>query len=268
MDAARSCTATFDVEQQQTAILNVTVTGAGSGTVTSSPSGISCPSDCSASYDAGTVVTLTAAAASGSTFAGWSGDCSGNGRTASVTMDAARSCTATFDVSQATLYMSVPGTGWGTVTSSPGGIECRPSAGDCDESYAIGTVVTLTATADPGSAFTGWGEDCSGNAHDTSVTMDAPKSCTATFDVSHAHLDIQLTGTGSGTVTSSPSGISCPSDCTESYAIGTMVTLTATPASESTFNGWGDCGGANHQDRIITVTINSNVSCTLVFDLQ
>ena len=80
--------------------LNVTVAGAGSGTVTSSPNGISCSSGCSASYDTGTAVTLTADAASGSTFAGWSGDCGGNGQTASVTMDAARSCTATFDVEQ------------------------------------------------------------------------------------------------------------------------------------------------------------------------
>ena len=78
--------------------LNVTVTGAGSGTVTSSPGGSSCSSDCVGSYATWTVVTLTAAVSNGgSTFAGWSGDCSGNAQTASVTMDAARSCTATFD---------------------------------------------------------------------------------------------------------------------------------------------------------------------------
>ncbi|HKI00991.1 MAG TPA: hypothetical protein VKK31_03340 [Thermoanaerobaculia bacterium] len=75
--------------------LTVSKAGTGSGTVTSSPAGINCGADCSESYVSGTSVTLTAAAASGSTFAGWSGhaDCAdGN-----VVMSAARSCTATFN---------------------------------------------------------------------------------------------------------------------------------------------------------------------------
>ena len=57
--------------------LTVTKTGAGSGTVTSGPAGISCGATCSAAWAGGTVVTLTAAAASGSWFAGWTGaaDC-------------------------------------------------------------------------------------------------------------------------------------------------------------------------------------------------
>ena len=66
--------------------------------MTSSPAGISCGSDCSESYASGTSVTLTASAAGGSTFAGWSGACSGTG-TCNVTMTAARSVTATFNTS-------------------------------------------------------------------------------------------------------------------------------------------------------------------------
>jgi len=82
----------------QNATLNITVAGAGSGNVTSSPGGISCPSVCVGSYATGTVVILTAAVSNSvSTFAGWSGDCSGNAQGVSVTMNAARSCTATFD---------------------------------------------------------------------------------------------------------------------------------------------------------------------------
>jgi aryl-phospho-beta-D-glucosidase BglC (GH1 family) len=76
--------------------LSVTKAGTGSGTVTSSPSGINCGSTCSANYASGTSVTLTAAAASGSTFAGWSGACSGTG-TCLVAMTAARSVTGTFN---------------------------------------------------------------------------------------------------------------------------------------------------------------------------
>ncbi len=76
--------------------------GTGTGTVTASPSGISCGSDCSQSYTAGTAVTLTATAASGSTFAGWSGGgCAGTG-TCAVTVNAATTVTATFNTSGTT----------------------------------------------------------------------------------------------------------------------------------------------------------------------
>jgi hypothetical protein len=78
--------------------LSVTKAGTGSGTVTSAPSGINCGSTCSANYSSGASVTLTATAASGSTFAGWSGACTGTG-TCAVSMTAARSVTATFNTS-------------------------------------------------------------------------------------------------------------------------------------------------------------------------
>jgi len=78
--------------------LTVTRAGTGSGTITSSPSGINCGSSCSASYASGASVTLTAAAASGSTFAGWSGACTG-AATCTVAMTAAVSVTATFNAS-------------------------------------------------------------------------------------------------------------------------------------------------------------------------
>ena len=76
--------------------LTVSRAGTGSGTVTSSPAGISCGADCSKNYNAGTVVGLTAAPAAGSAFAGWSGDA--DCADGSVTMNAARNCTATFNV--------------------------------------------------------------------------------------------------------------------------------------------------------------------------
>jgi hypothetical protein len=76
--------------------LSVAKTGSGAGTVTSSPSGINCGSTCSNGYTSGTLVTLSAAAASGSTFAGWSGACLGSS-TCKVAMSAAMSVTATFN---------------------------------------------------------------------------------------------------------------------------------------------------------------------------
>jgi hypothetical protein len=77
--------------------LSVTRAGSGSGAVSSQPPGIACGADCQASYAYATVVTLTAAAHTGSIFAGWSGACSGRG-TCSLTMTAPEHVTATFVV--------------------------------------------------------------------------------------------------------------------------------------------------------------------------
>ncbi len=84
----------FLANLNQTLPLSVTVSG--TGTVTSAPAGISCGATCTASFDASSQVTLTAAAGSGYTFSSWSGDCAGTTAATSVTMGAARSCTATF----------------------------------------------------------------------------------------------------------------------------------------------------------------------------
>jgi hypothetical protein len=73
----------------------LTVSKTGSGTVSSSPSGINCGTTCSATYASGTSVTLTASPASGYSFSGWSGACSGTGA-CTVSMSQARSVTANF----------------------------------------------------------------------------------------------------------------------------------------------------------------------------
>lgn len=75
--------------------LTVTYT-TGINTVTSSPSGIACPGGCDTNYVSGTVVTLTESPAAGYTFTAWGGACSGSATTATVTMTAAKSCSATF----------------------------------------------------------------------------------------------------------------------------------------------------------------------------
>ena len=97
-DAGASDTATviISVAGGTTATLTVTRAGTGSGRIRSTDGLINCGTDCSQSYDAGTVVTLTRRATRGSTFAGWSGACSGTASTCTVTMTASKAVTATF----------------------------------------------------------------------------------------------------------------------------------------------------------------------------
>ena len=95
-DGTGSDSVAITVTAAPTFPLTVTLAGDGAGSVTSDPAGIDCPEDCSEDYDDGTLVTLAATPEPGSLFSGWSGDCSGESCT--VTMDQARSVTATFDL--------------------------------------------------------------------------------------------------------------------------------------------------------------------------
>jgi hypothetical protein len=155
--------------------------------------------------------------------------------------------------------LSVSVTGNGSVTSSPAGISC---SGSCSASYPEATLVTLTASAGSGAAFTGWGGDCWGTSS-CAVTMGSAHNVTATFTGSGStSYTLSVSKTGSGTVTSSPSGISCGSTCLKSYASGTVVTLTASAGSGYTFSGWGgDCGAAG----TCTLTMSTNRSVTAAF---
>ncbi len=80
------------------------------------------------------------------------------------------------------LAISKAGTGTGTVTSNPEGIDCGSA---CDTDFAENTVVTLTATPALGSTFAGWSGDA--DCSDGVVTMNANKTCTATFTAMQAN---------------------------------------------------------------------------------
>ncbi len=87
-------------------VLTVAKDGTGTGTVMSTPAGIICGGSCSASYDEGSMVTLTESADPDSTFTGWSGGgCSGTG-SCLVTISSAFTVTATFDLKQADLVVT------------------------------------------------------------------------------------------------------------------------------------------------------------------
>jgi hypothetical protein len=158
--------------------LTVKVEGDGSGSVTSSPAGISCGSDCTETYDAVTGVTLTATPQGGSIFAGWGGACTGSSTTCTLTMNASKSVTATFtnklitttateihDTGHIAVTSPVPpgtmvhdqavvsGTGAGTPTGTV--TFTFFTDGDCTTGtpQPAGTVTLVDGEADPSNAF-------------------------------------------------------------------------------------------------------------------
>ena len=243
--------------------LTVALSGNGTGSVASNPSGISCGKTCTASFDLGTAVTLTATAATNSTFAGWTGACSGANSSCTVTLSASEQVTAIFNLIQSAPVLTVVpvGTGSGTVSSTPSGINCKPS---CNATFNSGTQVTLTATSASNSSFAGWtGGPCNAiSAPICTFTLTTSQQVTATFNVAQAVLSVSVGGSGTGTVTSSPSGINCGPTCSASFATGTLVTLTESPGQNSTFAGWGGpCTGTNPTCQV-TLSASQQVTAT------
>lgn len=217
--------------------LDVALSGNGSGSVTSTPVGIDCPGNCSADFDDGVLVSLSAAPGTDQTFGGWSGACSGTGD-CTVTMDQARSVTATFDP-PSDFPLRVFLLGDGSVTSTPAGIDC-PST--CEGLFDSGAVVQLNAIPAPGFAFDGWGGSCSGDGA-CQITMDQDRATVANFVALNT---LTVTVNGSGSVSSIPAGIDCPaSACSAGFLPAEKVTLQAQPAPGANFLGWtGDCIGS------------------------
>jgi Divergent InlB B-repeat domain len=85
----------------------------------------------------------------------------------------------------------------------------------------------------------------SSSADEASALPDLARLARNTGNYLVRHLvTVTKNGTGTGTVASSPAGISCGSSCSMRVAFGDSITLTATPASNSAFTGWtGACTG-------------------------
>jgi hypothetical protein len=138
--------------------LTVSIGGSpGGGSVTSGLPGISCPPACSIAWDSGTLVELTAVPSGNAHFAGWSGACTGSDPACSVTVSSAQAASARFEVPIQLTVKVVGRGGRGLVTSKPSGIRCP---GTCSAKFDQGSAVVLTASARPGSLFSGWRGAC------------------------------------------------------------------------------------------------------------
>ena len=140
-------------------------------------------------------------------------------------------------VQQNSLNVTKAGTGTGVVTSSPAGINC---GSDCTESYNVRHSITLTATPDASSTFTGWSGACTGSGT-CSVTMDGAKNVTATFKLK-TYTITATAGSGgsispSGTVTVNYGGSQSFTITPDAnYTIGNVVVDGVNAGSVTTYN--------------------------------
>ncbi|MGH2936009.1 MAG: InlB B-repeat-containing protein [Gaiellaceae bacterium] len=246
--------------------LSVTVSGGGYVIGTSGSASIYCTAaggaGCTATVQANTTLVLIAVPASGVSgdFAQWLGACSSFTTTScTLTMNTAKTVEADFAGGDTTYLLSAQPTGSGTISGA--GLHCGAAGGSgCSSQQAAGATVTLTATPAAGATFTDWGGACSGTTPTCSVVMSVAKTVTAAFTSSGAKLQsLSISVGGAGAVTAT--GGLCEStagktkSCTQQYAAGTKVTLTAKPSASFALIAWtGACKGTK---KICTVTMSA-----------
>jgi uncharacterized repeat protein (TIGR02543 family) len=159
------------------------------------------------------------------------------------------------------LAVTKAGTGAGNVASADKVITCGSK---CAGNYALGTVVTVTATPASNNAFTGWTGACTGTAATCAITISDAMNVTATFDpivkpvagggggggaAGTPSYTLSVGRSNPGTVTGTPAGtdraLDCGNACSAKFLQDTIVTLTATPPAGKTFASWGGaCSGS------------------------
>ena len=191
-------------------------------------------------YSENQVVTISAVPEVGNEFITWSGNLSGTSNPQSLTMNANKIVTALFtELPQFTITTSVNGSGSVTL-DPPGGV------------YFEGDQVTVTAVADSGHGFASWGSGLSGTQNPQAITVTNNSNIIANFTPRFA---LNLTTIGNGSVTFDPPG--------GNYEVGTVVTLTATPDSGATFEGWS--GALSGLATPTTLTMDTDKDVTASF---
>jgi len=287
LSAESQCTADFVPAHPET--LSLILLGQGTVVETSTRFRCSTPTTdtqtlCTADFESGQLITLHPQPAPGYHLNAWSG-CDDNlgsaGCVVLVDSGLTGSVIAEFVDNSVAYDLAVTVNGGGRVDSNPAGIAC---GADCSEAYTWGTSVALTATADPGNIFSGWGGDCTGEAANTSVTVDLDRNCTALFNpigtMSQYILNTAVlldgqppqAGQSPGEVLSTPEGADCGNtgdDCSEVYDNGTIVRLMARPGPDFVFDGWTSSDPASacaltSADRV-DVLMDANRDCTAQF---
>lgn len=287
-DAAASCTVQLEdaqvVSAQFTALRQLVIVAGngsdGSGRIVG-PNGLDCiisggavSGSCAVTLPEGTDAALTASASGElDQFAGWGSACSGTG----ATTDGA-TCTVPLNGDNATvsagfhgaraLAVTIDGAGdAGGAVQIAGALSCVRGGGvldgTCETSFAHNTVVTLTALPDAQSEFVEWSGACTGRDARCDVTMSQARAVTATMRERLLTLNVAVAGAGAGSVSLNgvemcTAALGAPdAACQRTMRIGDTITLSATAAEFSSFDGFS----SNPADRCIGTD-----SCTFVAD--
>lgn len=157
--------------------------------------------------------------------------------------------------------------GQGVVTSDPQGIDCiqrSEVSSQCSFDFDRGTAVTLTATPDPGSQFTGWSDACTGT--ECTLNLDANKTVTATFVPISNKLLVTKIGDGTGLVTSDTTDafkIDCGTKCEATSEVETKYGLRAVANPGSVFAGFTNCDAITNSGRC-SVTIGNGKGSEII----
>jgi hypothetical protein len=158
------------------------------------------------------------------------------------------------------LTVALAGNGAGTISSDTGGILCGTA---CSASYLYGTMVTLTASPQTGSMFSGWTGACSGTGSCV-VSMTQAQSVSASFTL--LSFPLAVTGVPDQASFSSTPALDCANgSCTGMLAYGTMVTLSGANNAPYNFNGFS---GAGCTGTSCALTIAGNTTVTASYSLN
>lgn len=292
------------VEVEQMA-LSVAVSGRGQVDAAASPTPVvggiaACTAaggaNCSAVYGSGDIVILTAAPAAGWVFGGWSGDCAGNNTSATITLSAESSCSATFvaipalDISPAAVDFGVrvigdtsaaqvvtlgnPGTGslevsgltaadapFAAAGDSCGGVPFIVApGGSCTLGYSFGPTAVGAASLAITVTSNAPGGDASFTLRGTGRLPDPYGLTVAVSGAGQVDAGASPAPRGGGVVACTATG---GTNCAAGYSPGDVVSLAATPAAGWAFDGWsGDCAGGVSG---ATVTMDAERVCSAVF---
>ena len=172
-------------------IASLTVTPAAGGMITGAR--IACGAaafTCSRLANPDTVLTLAATPDPGASFLRWTGTCAGAGSspTCEVTALGNKSVSAVFTYP---VHVEMQGSGAGTVSSAPAGVDCGST---CTASFPVGSIVELAVAPDSASAFVGWSGGCAGSSPACQVTVSQPIEVAATFN---SVVSVEQDGAGS-----------------------------------------------------------------------
>jgi hypothetical protein len=271
---------------------SVSITGTGSaravlaktgqGMVVSTPTGINCGTGCASQTHSftQTPVSLEATAESGWAFSGWTGSCE--------TFSSSAICSLTLDqgienVGAAftqVFVLMVSTTGSGTVTTPSTGILCGNGNTDCDETYAVNTMVTLNAEPDAGWEVFSWmgtGTTCNAGARTCMVSMNQARNVSVVFRRRFT-LTVGKSDTGDGSAgygsiaSTNVGGITCGADCMEVFFDGQSVTLdaTATPTAAATLaaSPWTLPSGFTCATNPCTITVTQSLTATANYQIR